>query len=62
MCIKPPEGWRWRAVEVPQVEVSSTDIRRRVREGRPIDGLVVPAVARHIEARGLYRDRVEARS
>ena len=50
----PPAGWRHETVVVPQVDVSSSDIRRRVREGRPIDGLVAPAVARHIRARGLY--------
>jgi nicotinate-nucleotide adenylyltransferase len=36
--------------------VSSTEIRNRVRDGEPIDGLVVPAVAAHIAEHGLYRD------
>jgi nicotinate-nucleotide adenylyltransferase len=39
----------------PNLDVSSTDIRRRVAEGRPIEGLVAPAVARYIEAHHLYR-------
>ena len=34
--------------------ISSSEIRRRVREGEPIDGLVVPAVADYILSRGLY--------
>ena len=50
----PPAGWAYEKVDLPQFEVSSTDIRARVRDGRPIDGLVVPAVVRHIRARGLY--------
>jgi nicotinate-nucleotide adenylyltransferase len=57
----PPRGWHWHAVDVPHVDVSSTDVRARVRDGRPIDGLVVPAVARHIESRRLYRDPAGAR-
>jgi nicotinate-nucleotide adenylyltransferase len=51
-----PAGWRTVRVPVPQVEISSTDIRARVRAGRPIDGLVTPAVARHIHERDLYRN------
>jgi nicotinate-nucleotide adenylyltransferase len=50
-----PAGWNAVTVPVPQVEISSTDIRARVRAGRPIDGLVTPAVARHIHERDLYR-------
>jgi nicotinate-nucleotide adenylyltransferase len=39
----------------PNLDVSSTEIRRRVAEARSIDGLVAPAVARYIEAHHLYR-------
>ena len=35
--------------------VSSSEIRRRVRAGEPLDGLVAPAVAQYIAAHGLYR-------
>ena len=35
--------------------ISSSDVRARVARGEPIDDLVPPAVARLIEARGLYR-------
>ena len=34
--------------------ISSSDVRRRVREGGPLDGLVEPAVADYIAERGLY--------
>lgn len=37
------------------VPVSSTDIRRRVRAGEAIDGLVHPRVSRYIDHYGLYR-------
>jgi nicotinate-nucleotide adenylyltransferase len=41
--------------EIPAVDVSSSEIRRRVREGEPITGMVPEAVAREIESAGLYR-------
>lgn len=51
-----PEGWRWIEVEVPHLEVSSTDLRARVAEGRPLDYLVTREVVDCIGALGLYRD------
>jgi nicotinate-nucleotide adenylyltransferase len=39
----------------PNVDVSATDIRRRIAAGLPIDGLVAPPVAVYIEAHHLYR-------
>ncbi|MEY2567928.1 MAG: nicotinate-nucleotide adenylyltransferase [Actinomycetota bacterium] len=41
-------------VEIPDLAISGTDIRRRVAEGRPVDGLVPPAALRLIRMRGLY--------
>ena len=52
----PLPGWRWARVEVPSLEVSSTDLRDRVRDGRPLDYLVTHEVVDCIEARGLYRE------
>lgn len=51
-----PAGWRWVEVEVPHLEVSSTDLRRRVADGRPLDYLVTHEVVDRIEALGLYGD------
>jgi nicotinate-nucleotide adenylyltransferase len=51
-----PEGWRWTWVEVPSLDVSSTDLRARAVDGRPLDYLVTHEVADWIEAHGLYRD------
>jgi nicotinate-nucleotide adenylyltransferase len=41
--------------EIPVVDVSSSEVRRRVRAGESIDGLVPDPVAREIEGVGLYR-------
>ncbi|HMK10748.1 MAG TPA: nicotinate-nucleotide adenylyltransferase [Acidimicrobiales bacterium] len=51
---QPPAGWRWQRVEVPRLDVSSTDLRARVSDGRPLDYLVPPEVIACIRARGLY--------
>jgi nicotinic acid mononucleotide adenylyltransferase len=44
-------------VDAPTAPVSSTEIRRLVAAGRPIDGLVPSAVAAHIGAHRLYSAR-----
>lgn len=49
-----PDGWRWTHVEVPRLEVSSTDLRDRVADGRPLDFLLPPAVISCIAERRLY--------
>lgn len=51
----PPAGWAWTSVECPRLEVSSSDLRQRVVDGRPLDYLLTPAVIECIEDRGLYR-------
>jgi nicotinate-nucleotide adenylyltransferase len=50
-----PEGWRWTWVEVPSLDVSSTDLRARAVDGRPLDYLVTHEVADWIAEHGLYR-------
>ncbi len=39
----------------PVIEISSSDIRRRVKNGADIRGLVPDAVADYIAEEGLYR-------
>lgn len=51
-----PAGFDWLRVEVPRLEVSSTDLRARVRDGRPLDYLVTEPVLGIIAVRNLYRD------
>lgn len=53
---RPPAGWPFELVDLPLIDVSSTDIRDRVRRGEPIDGLVPPAVADIVRGRALYRE------
>ena len=48
-------GARFHAVDESEVPVSSSDLRRRVREGRSIRYLTPRSVARYIEDQGLYR-------
>jgi nicotinate-nucleotide adenylyltransferase len=40
--------------DMPRIDVSSSEVRRRVAAGEPIGDLVPPAVAEAIETRGLY--------
>jgi nicotinate-nucleotide adenylyltransferase len=44
-------------LDVPALAISSTDIRRRIREGEPIRYLVSDGVETYIRKFGLYRDR-----
>jgi len=48
------EGWRLEQVEVPALEVSSTDLRARAADGRPLDFLVPKEAIRCMRARNLY--------
>ncbi len=49
-----PAGFDWIRVEAPHLEVSSTDLRARVRDGRPLDYLITEPVLRIVRERGLY--------
>lgn len=46
--------WKVRAVEVPQVDISASAIRRRMANGLPVDGLVPAAAMRILRAAGGY--------
>jgi nicotinate-nucleotide adenylyltransferase len=50
----PPEGWPHVHLEVPRLDVSSTDLRARFVDGRPLDYLVTAPVQHLIRERGLY--------
>src|SRR5262245_54933904 len=52
----PGAGWRVERVSIPRLDISSTDLRERLRDGRPIDGLVPAEVVHEIHRRGLYTD------
>ena len=50
----PGPGWRFERLSIPRLDISSTEVRERIGAGRPIDGLVPPAVVRAIQKRSLY--------
>jgi nicotinate-nucleotide adenylyltransferase len=51
---------RAEVIRMPEIGVSSTQVRRRVAQGRPVRYLVPDAVAAMIAERGLYREPVPA--
>ena len=48
-----PPG-RWRYLPMPLMPISATDLRQRLANNQPIDGLVSPAVASYIAQHHLY--------
>jgi nicotinate-nucleotide adenylyltransferase len=50
-------GWRVETVDVPCLELSSTELRARAASGHPLDWLVPAPALRLIRERGLYADR-----
>lgn len=48
-------------VEAPQFEISATDLRLRVAEGRPIKYQTPESVEQYIIEYGLYREKLEGR-
>ena len=48
------DGWNVVEVTVPNLEISSTDLRARAADGRPLDYLVPESAVRFIRARGMY--------
>lgn len=51
-----PDRFDWIRVEVPHLEVSSSDLRARAADGRPLDFLVTEPVLRVVRERRLYGD------
>lgn len=49
------DGFSWTRVDIPELEISSTELRQRVADGRSIRYLTPEGVATSIEERGLYR-------
>lgn len=51
----PPPGWRYDRVEMPALDISSTELRRLAAEGRSVRHLTPAPVVQRLEAWGLYR-------
>jgi nicotinate-nucleotide adenylyltransferase len=49
-----PPGWKAVLVADDSVDVSSSEVRERLEQGLPVEGLVPPEVIRCIRSRGLY--------
>lgn len=49
------DGFEWTRVDIPELEISSTELRERIADGRSIRFMVPDGVASLIEERGLYR-------
>jgi nicotinate-nucleotide adenylyltransferase len=52
--VAPPPGWRTVEVPVAPFDVSSTELRRRLEAGLPVEGWIPEPVIRCITQRGLY--------
>ncbi len=52
------QRWHTLLVEVPAIDISSTDIRARVKDGRPLDYILTRETIEFIRAAGLYREDV----
>ena len=50
----PGPNWSFLHVPIPRLDVSSSDLRARLAEGRSVDGLIPPAVVRFVREHGLY--------
>ncbi len=51
---RPPAGWTHDVVDVPALEISSSDLRARFGSDRPVDGLLPRGVIDQVRALGLY--------
>lgn len=49
-------GARCAVEDIPELEASSTELRRRIREGQSLTGLVPAAIAQYIAAHHLYAE------
>lgn len=58
--VLPPSRTQTEFVDIPLIEISSTEVRHRVSERLPIEYLVPRSVQHYIEANQLYLDALES--
>ncbi|HXW33697.1 MAG TPA: nicotinate-nucleotide adenylyltransferase [Acidimicrobiales bacterium] len=49
-----PQGWKVMRLRIPALEISSSDLRLRLQQGRPVDFLIPTPSIRCIRRLGLY--------
>ena len=49
------DGFDWTRIDIPELEISSTELRQRVADHRSIDYLTTASVVAYLDGRGLYR-------
>ena len=55
---QPPAEFRWRRIDCPLMEVASSDLRRRIGEGRSVRYLVPRAVECYLQQHHLYLPKI----
>ena len=53
-ALAPLPGWDCQVLVIPALEISSTDLRQRAADGRPLDYLMPAGAVRFLRERGLY--------
>jgi nicotinate-nucleotide adenylyltransferase len=53
----PPDGWRVERVHMPRLDISSTDLRRRIGAGEPVEFLIPLPAVRVLHAHSPYTSR-----
>lgn len=51
---RPPEGWPHRVIDVPALEISSSDLRARFADGRPVEALMPRETVDAVRRAGIY--------
>ena len=51
---RPPDGWPHQVIDVPALEISSSDLRARFADGRPVEALMPRAVVDAVRLAGIY--------
>ncbi len=51
-----PAGWRVELLDIPALEISSSELRRRLAVGEPVEFLIPGAAISCIRSRGLYAE------
>ena len=51
------DGFEWTRIDIPELEISSTELRQRIADGRSVEYLTPPGVVAYVGERGLYARR-----